>query len=301
MRISRPLVGIASLLLLAACGPLRPTPPPPNDVAPKQLATVVITATSVQTRVVPLTAIPGVTATATRTPIPPTLAPSPTAYVGVFMGDGSAPLELPTQPIAIVEATLLAPTPLGGIIPTSIFPTATPPGSFGLPVAGGGTCISAIGPAFEGVYNGNAGVQNALGCAVSPAETVFMAEQAFERGTMLWLANREIYALSREVVSGASNTFWKMADLWQEGMPNDDPSMTVPEGLLQPVRGFGLAWRTNAQVRSAIGWAVSQEGGYTGTVQRFERGLLLTTQGGATYALVAGALSATDGQYIGPL
>lgn len=292
----RPLVWLL-LLLAAACSPAVPTAPPDIVIAPKQLATVDITATPVQTLVVPptSTAVPS----ATRTPIPPTLPPSATAYVGIFMGDGSAPLVQATQPVALVEATLLAPTPLGGI-PTAVFASVTPPGSFGLPVADGGTCIGEIAPVLSGAYNGNNGAQAALGCPVSPSESTFMAEQAFERGTMFWWANREIYALAREPFNGVSNTFWKLADTWQEGMAEDDPSMTGPEGLLQPVRGFGLAWRTSDQVRSALGWAVSPEAGYTGTFQRFERGVMFTTQGGAIYALAASP-GATSGQFIGPL
>lgn len=293
----RLLVLVGLLLLAAACSPAVPTAPPENIIAPRQLATVDITATPVQTLVVPptSTAMPS----PTRTPIPPTLPPSPTAYVGIFMGDGSAPLVQATQPVALVEATLLAPTPLGGI-PTAAFASATPPGSFGLPVASGGTCIGEIAPVFSGAYNGDTGVQTAVGCPVSPPETIAMAEQAFERGTMFWWANREIYALAREPFNGTPNTFWKLADTWQEGMPQDDPSMTGPEGQMQPIRGFGLAWRTSDQVRSALGWAVSPEAGYTGTFQRFERGVIFTTQGGSVYALAAVA-GADSGQYIGPL
>ena len=295
MRYLRP--WLLALVLLAACSPVVPTAPPEDVIAPKQLATVEITATPVQTLVVPPTSTAA--PSPTRTPVPPTPSPSPTAYVGIFMGDGSAPLVMPTQPVALVEVTLLAPTPLGGI-PTSAFPTATPPGAFGLPVAGGGTCIGEIAPQFSGSYNGDSGAQAALGCPVSPQDSVAMAEQAFERGTMIWTANREIYALAREPFNGVANTFWKLLDQWQEGMPADDSSMTVPESRLQPVRGFGLAWRTNDQVRSALGWAVSPEAGYTGVVQRFERGVMITTQGGAVYALAA-AGGGTSGQYIGPL
>ncbi len=292
---SGPLMLLA--LVLAACSPLAPTPPPDDPVAPKQLATVMVTATPVHTLVVPptSTALPS----PTRTPIPPTPTPSPTAYVGIFMGDGSAPLIADTPPPVLVEVTLLAPTPLGGI-PTVDSPPATPPGAFGLPVAGGGTCIGGIAPQFEGPYNGTSGVREALGCPVGQPQSIPMAEQAFERGTMFWASTREIYALARDPFNGVPNMFWKLLDQWQEGMPESDPSMTGPENALQPVRGFGLAWRTSDQVRSALGWAVSPEAGYTGVVQQFERGVMLTTQGGAVYAL-AGSGAGASGQYIGPL
>ncbi|MBN2469076.1 MAG: hypothetical protein JXN59_00020 [Anaerolineae bacterium] len=287
---------LAVLALAAACSPLMPTPEPEPALVPKQLATVDVTATPVHTLVVPptSTALPS----PTRTPIPPTPTASPTAYVGIFMGDGSAPLVMDTPPAVLVEVTLLAPTPLGGI-PTPSAATATPPGAFGLPVASGGTCIGEIAPQFEGAYNGDSGAREALGCPVGQPELLPMAEQAFERGTMFWTSGREIYALAREPFNGMPNMFWKLLDQWQEGMPESDPSMTGPDGTLQPVRGFGLAWRTSDQVRSALGWAVSPEAGYNGVLQRFERGVMIATQGGAAYALAASGGS--SGQYIGPL
>ncbi|GAB4572676.1 MAG: hypothetical protein Kow0077_12750 [Anaerolineae bacterium] len=300
MRFSRWIFAALALGLLAACGPAVPTTPPPLVVAPKQLATVMITPTPVHTLVVPPTATPA--PSATRTPIPPTPTPSPTPYVGIFMGDGSAPLVLPTDPVVVVEATLMRPTPLGGI-PTSVFASATPPGwpaaGIGLPV-GGGTCIGEIAAVFRAAYEGGTGVKDALGCPTSPPETLPMAEQPFENGRMFWNSTREIFALATVPFNGVPSPFWRIMDNWQEGMPPDDPSLTVPEGRLQPVRGFGLAWRTTDAVRSALGWALTPESGYTGTLQRFERGVMITTQSGSVFALInSGGI--TTGQYIGPL
>ena len=92
-----------------------------------------------------------------------------------------------------------------------------------------------------------------------------------------------------------------MEDHWQEGQPESDPSMVAPPDLIQPIRGFGLAWRSNGEIRNALGWAITEESGYTGTWQSFERGAMFTAQSGAVYALIPADAPVTRGQYIGPL
>ena len=41
--------------------------------------------------------------------------------------------------------------------------------------------------------------------------------------------------------------------------PDGDPNIHPPAGLRQPVRGFGLIWRDNPQVRDGVGWAIEEE------------------------------------------
>ena len=151
---------------------------------------------------------------------------------------------------------------------------------------------------FTTAYDANVAI--ALGCATAALQTIPMAEQLFERGTMVWWSSGDIFALTTATVSGQEQFMWQMRDTWQEGMPADDSSMTVPDGLIQPIRGFGLAWRTNDQVRNAIGWATGGEAGYTGAYQRFERGWLFTTQSGQIYALAVTDALNGRGQYFGP-
>lgn len=78
--------------------------------------------------------------------------------------------------------------------------------------------------------------------------------QRFERGLMLWTeVDRTVYVLP----DGES---WRAdSDNWHEGMPASDPALVPPAGLLQPVRGFGLAWRTWQGAREALGWATGEE------------------------------------------
>lgn len=61
----------------------------------------------------------------------------------------------------------------------------------------------------------------------------------------------------------ANSPKWNvLTDHWQEGDPLDDPTLTPPAGLLQPVRGFGLLWRTEGGLKDRLGWAVAPEVSY---------------------------------------
>lgn len=93
----------------------------------------------------------------------------------------------------------------------------------------------------------------------------FQVEQRFERGLMVWLQlSREIYVLYADDDLPAWESY---PDTFEEGMPERDDSLIPPEGLSQPVRGFGLIWRENTEVRERLGWAVEGEVGYDGVIQ----------------------------------
>ena len=46
-------------------------------------------------------------------------------------------------------------------------------------------------------------------------------------------------------------------------------------GTYLPVRGFGKVYNENSRVQPALGLGIAPERGYRGTVQIFERGLLI--------------------------
>jgi hypothetical protein len=60
-------------------------------------------------------------------------------------------------------------------------------------------------------------------------------------------------------------------DTWRDG--DSDPPSEAPDGLYQPVRGFGRAWREQPGVREALGWATAEESGFVSTLQEFNGGL----------------------------
>jgi DNA-binding beta-propeller fold protein YncE len=124
-------------------------------------------------------------------------------------------------------------------------------------------------------------LSNRLGCATEPAHKTAVAVQPFQRGLMFWRQDvRHIYVLSQ-------NGMWAdYADTWDAAQPERDPNLAPPEGLYQPMRGFGKVWRESlGGTAAAIGWATAQEHGFGTVVQPFTNGLLIKGEGGLVYAL----------------
>ena len=94
------------------------------------------------------------------------------------------------------------------------------------------------------------------------AKEIFVAEQEFERARFFWLEPAE-RAQSIWVLYYAKNTLKKgqwgiFEDTFEEGEISIDPNIAPPEGLLQPIRGFGKLWRNNSELRSDVGWALER-------------------------------------------
>ena len=150
--------------------------------------------------------------------------------------------------------------------------TTTPPPSTGCaitPVLG-----------FGQIWNSNATVRAKLGCAQAVESGVWGAEQTFERGLMFWRSDtNRIYVLR-------SDQTWQLYDdTWREGDQEWDPNILVPTGLYQPKRGFGKVWRDQSGVRSALGWATTEERGLTMAVQPFDGGMMLWSNIRGTFVL----------------
>jgi len=97
-------------------------------------------------------------------------------------------------------------------------------------------------------------------------EVVQAAWMPFESGHMFWREDtNEIFVLinAEDEFAGSFSVY---QDTWREGMPETDPEIQAPEGLLQPVRGFGQAWRTYPGVRDSLGWGTSAMQGYTALI-----------------------------------
>jgi hypothetical protein len=97
-------------------------------------------------------------------------------------------------------------------------------------------------------------------------ENSWLAWQSFERGVMVWKQNG---GLTYVLVDDGSlfKPYAVVADLQGLPLPEPDPSLTPPEGLYQPERGFALFWRGLAPgsewVRAALGWATAPEAAYS--------------------------------------
>jgi uncharacterized protein with LGFP repeats len=139
----------------------------------------------------------------------------------------------------------------------------------------GAQCKMATAPAFA---QATAGAN--LGCATSESFGSPASEQAFEHGTMLWLAEWGTITVFEE--GGAYEAHDDLFD------PRDPPPATMaptsPE-LLEPLQGFGKIWRKVGGPTAKLGWASAPEQSYIATVQYFERGAVIQRADGAAYTL----------------
>jgi hypothetical protein len=112
----------------------------------------------------------------------------------------------------------------------------------------------------------------AVGCPEGAAERVYMARQPFQQGQMIWREDLQIiYVLTND------GSWLSFDDEFEEGQPENDPALTPPQNLLQPVRGFGKLWREDlGGSAAAIGWATAPEAGVNATVQEWDNGVLIT-------------------------
>ncbi len=103
--------------------------------------------------------------------------------------------------------------------------------------------------------------------------SIYVAEQQFEGGWMVWLQpNSQIWLMT---VDNAGLKVWSVYDdTFSDGQAESDPQIVPPEGLYQPVRGFGKLWRENPEVRLKLGWAVGPETGHTTRYRYYHGGHL---------------------------
>ena len=193
---------------------------------------------------------------------------------GIYKRVGSSPwLPVTTSEVPATPAPLPTPTPAP--LPT---PTRAP-----LPTPTRAAC--AVEPVrFKAVWQ-SPGVGERLGCPQQEAEALFLAEQPFEHGRMIWDSGT---TAKRVYVLLDSGTWQAFADTFTEGVdPEYDPALPPPPR--QPVRGFGKVWREQlGGPQAAIGWALEAERGVPdGWRQPFEGGLLVWTDAaqGTAYLL----------------
>jgi hypothetical protein len=133
------------------------------------------------------------------------------------------------------------------------------------------------------------GPTGTLGYATGEVQELWSAMQPFERGRMIWVDQLEedtVYILTH-ATDESGGTWQAYPDTFREGdLESND--LTPPDGLLEPIRGFGKVWREKLDGPDArIGWALALEQGYVGEMQSFEHGLMLWNPlDGITYVLV---------------
>jgi hypothetical protein len=121
------------------------------------------------------------------------------------------------------------------------------------------------------------------------------AYQPYERGAMLWLGTGENGTIYVFFNTGA---YQQMVDTWREGLDPVAGGESPPNGLFEPIRGFGKIWREVASVREALGWATAPEQGGQAARWTFEGGeALFLPQSGQVYLLVGGRWLSFGGSF----
>ena len=102
-------------------------------------------------------------------------------------------------------------------------------------------------------------------------QEIIVSEQQFERGRMFYLQpTDEIWVMIQDP-NGLGGPWEIFDNMWEDGMPELDAEIEAPEGLSQPIRGFGKLWRENDEIRDQLGWAIQTEVGHV-TTYRYQPG-----------------------------
>ncbi len=226
--------------------------------------------------------------------LPPTDTPNPFGTATPLFGptvDAGSPtfIPLPTLPPATATDVPSIAASLTPSFTPEFTDTPTPKVS---PVAAQ-ACGSLPPNGFTTIFQHDRTVQAALGCPQSPAVTIGSAVEPFEHGTLIWasaLADQPvkvIYALY------ANGTYQRFNDTWQDGVDPANTGENPPPNRKAPIRGFGKVWHTNPTVRTGLGWALADETGTNGEIQRFAHGeMLYVASANQTYLFANGTWQA---------
>ena len=133
---------------------------------------------------------------------------------------------------------------------------------------------------FGTVWYSHADVQAKLGCPTEVEKGVWAAEESFQGGYMFWRADTAyIYVVKND------GTWQAYPDTWTSAEAEWDTTIVPPAGYYQPKRGFGKVWRVQPGVRTSLGWATTEERGFSASVQPFSGGTMFWSNLRGTYVL----------------
>lgn len=250
--------------VLAACStalPTATTPTPlPGQNQPKQLATVFISPTpnEAERQATRLAASPTPDPNA-LTPVQPT----PTVYVGVFLGESGVSAPVIGNRIGDAPPT-----------PTTVFTRCA---------------VEAATDVLGTAWRSDDLVARNLGCAIEGLLPFAGTAQTFEGGVMFVQPEGAMWA----VAPGAPGQYWALAPA---PAPLDEPrQIDTPPGLLAPAPVFLPMWAQTEGVRDTLGFAQFAATQTNLAFQRFEGGTLFYDgSAGQAFALLL------DGTAYGP-
>ncbi len=247
---------------LSACTGTEQASVPTAVAITKPLATVVISPTPNNDQLVATFAA----ASPTTAPPTPTLNPSPTAYVGVFIGEASDALVF--QPFT---------APLFENSSANVQPTAD-----------ARQCGRPIDGRIIRIWETQAAVRQRLGCPIQEMYGFYGTLQLFEKGAMY--RQPDIAAVWAIVPQGTVGRYYYV----EAPPPLITPLEPSSDGIV-PSGDFGSVWTMVAGLPDRIGLGITDEQEIAMAVQRFDTGtFLVDASSGQAFAL------AVDGTMFGP-
>jgi hypothetical protein len=104
---------------------------------------------------------------------------------------------------------------------------------------------------------------------------------------MFWVEDTDRVYVLTQGATPAEGVLAKYQNTWRQGMPETDPSIVAPEGMIQPSGIFGQAWRTYPGVRDALGWATGDIVTYTALIVRQDDNVIMNGPDDRVYELAA--------------
>ncbi len=122
-------------------------------------------------------------------------------------------------------------------------------------------------------------------CADREADEVFIIEQPFERGRMVYRADDNLlYALFNDGQEPAWAVFQNRYDASIH--PENDPNYP----FLQPIARLGYLWRTNDRVRNRLGTPLEPEVAFDGFIQEAQESVYISSTNGTIIEILPGGL-----------
>lgn len=205
------------------------------------------------------------------------------AQVSSSAGSAVASANLPKTSPDVTTANLPKPAsdpvaPPPPARPARIVPEPVADANGGLPVRA--VDPSAVPAPIARLYGANQQIRDMLGEASPGSRTVTLLEQSFQGGLAILRGDtRQIYVLRRD------GSKWSVHSEAQKSAVQSVTDGAPPAGAMLPAGGFASVWRSSPEIKSRLGWAVYEPRGSGGSIQMFERGLVVWTPHGILYVL----------------
>ncbi|HEY0602528.1 MAG TPA: serine/threonine-protein kinase [Herpetosiphonaceae bacterium] len=268
------LLGAGAILAQQMVGQASGSPaalPDTTEIAEAASATATATKTATPTTSPTMSPTPSATATSEPTATTTiTTAPATATTQIVVVNPQPQPTTAPRQATPRPAPTNAPqPTPKPQPQPTAKPAPTNPPAPQPTATSSLPICQAQLAGGFGTLWRGNPELRGAIGCPIEAEQPGYSVEQIYQGGAMYYRQEDSQFWVFNGALSGS----WrKRLDVFDS---DPEPTEQAPAGLITPASGFGRLWNKDTAIRQALGWATTPEVGFTGVLQRFDRGMML--------------------------